>query len=322
MKGIFIILLIKKVNMKGYSVCTLFEKDYHLGLAVFVNSLFRYGFKGTVWAGYKGTLPPWANSGTLLPNGIFEMNVNKDIVIKFIGLNTDKHLTNYKPDFMIDIFEKYDPECGGLYYFDPDIVIKNRWSVFEDWIQWGVLMCEDVNSPVNKNHPLRKLWIDCFNKYNIQLISNKDSYINGGFIGIMRSDLFFLNHWKKIQDLMSEEIGGLKDWGLKDRTFLFSMTDQDALNIAIMNDTPVSILGREGMDIIPGGYMMSHAIGSFKPWRNKYLKNAINGIGPSMTDKLFWKDSDTLLKPYSNVHVLLKRMSIAMAVLITRFIKR
>ena len=32
------------------AICTLFEGDYHLGLAAFVNSLVRAGYAGTIWS--------------------------------------------------------------------------------------------------------------------------------------------------------------------------------------------------------------------------------------------------------------------------------
>jgi len=36
---------------------------------------------------------------------------------------------------------------------------------------------------------------------------------------------------------------------------------------ALRTDRPVSIVGREGMDFISGGYLLSHALGTSKPWR-------------------------------------------------------
>ena len=60
-------------QVESTGICTLFEGDYHLGLAAFLNSLMRAGYAGTVWAGYRGALPPWLgqlNAPTLMRTSI------------------------------------------------------------------------------------------------------------------------------------------------------------------------------------------------------------------------------------------------------------
>jgi hypothetical protein len=55
-------------------------------------------------------------------------------------------------------------------------------------------------------------------------------------------------------------------------------TDQDLLNIVAMTtDVPLTTLGPDGMDFVPGGYVMSHAVNSPKPWGRSYLKVALTG---------------------------------------------
>src|ERR1700692_3483093 len=128
-------------------VCTLFERHYHFGVAVFVNSLCKSGYNGTVYAGFRGPLPPWAEgSAKLLPNGHWELQVSPEVRIIFVPLKTSAHLTNYKPDFMLQVEALAAAESDALIYCDPDIVLNVAWGYIEVWISCGVAVCEDVNS--------------------------------------------------------------------------------------------------------------------------------------------------------------------------------
>ncbi len=43
-------------SCSGETICTHFDRDFHYGLAAMLNSLVQAGYKGTVWAGYRGAL--------------------------------------------------------------------------------------------------------------------------------------------------------------------------------------------------------------------------------------------------------------------------
>src|SRR5450631_3672108 len=89
------------------AICTLFENNYHYGVAALTNSLYISGYRGAIYAGYRGTLPPWclnAKENKLLnwPDSK-TLEVADGIQIHFLPLNTPYHLANYKPDFMLSL---------------------------------------------------------------------------------------------------------------------------------------------------------------------------------------------------------------------------
>jgi hypothetical protein len=304
------------------SICTLFEGHYHYGVGALVNSFYRHGYRGVIWAGCRGSLPPWA-SPLAHHSDYAEYQVGDGCVIRFIPVETTRHLTNYKPEFMLDLWRRFPAEIPALFYFDPDIVIKCDWSFFEEWIHHGVALCEDVNSPVNPTHPLRLRWQSFFGAQGVKLNSSHAFFVNGGFVGLSRENMAFLEEWLHLLEMVKPHAENLARLHLGERTLLFQIPDQDALNATVYSTrTPVSVLGREGMDFIPGGYTMSHAAGGAKPWKKQMLRSALGGVPPSAADKGFWQNVEAPIELYPKLEIARNRLNLRLAAAIGRFLRR
>lgn len=317
-------------------ICTLFEGDYHNGVAALTNSLYKQGFQGSVYIGYKGALPIWIRLLTEFEcknwKGGRAFIIEGGICLYFLPLDTDYHLTNYKPDFMLRLWEDIVPTATSFFYFDPDIIITAPWTYFENWVMGGVALCEDVNSPLTQNHPRRIAWRNYFGKREITLTYKSSIYANGGFIGVHIKNKDFLLTWKKIQEEMAPAIGGLNRSSLTGlplpKEFQgpfspFGKTDQDALNAAVETwNGEVSFVGQEAMGFKPGEPLMPHALGTPKPWKKKFLLTSMNGVPPSGADKAFWSHVSGPIKLYKTFDLVMKSISISMAAFIGRFYSR
>lgn len=310
--------------MNRSAICTLFEGNYHFGLGALVNSLARYGYTGNIYAGYRGDLPPWSSG---------EVHEVKDgPSIHFISLDTPHHLTNHKPDFMLRVLDGPGTAASALFYFDPDIILKSHWNFFEKWVSSGICGCEDVNSPLDPSHPRRMAWKNYFKPRGILLDSFISIYINGGFVGVSAEHRGFLELWKKIQETMADDIGGLSAANIGGGVmngnqnhpgYCFNKTDQDALNAALMAwPGPYSLMGKDAMDFVSGGYLMSHALGSPKPWATSYLRRAFLGITPSRADKEFWKHVEGPVPLFPESVRRSRQRSLSIAALLGRFYRR
>ena len=315
-----------------HALCTLFEGSYHLGLGVFLNSAHSSGWRGTMYAGYRGPLPPWAASAKPSALG-HRYEIDAECRIEFIKLTTNVHLTNYKPDFMLDLWAKACPDAETLFYFDPDIVIRCNWAFFEEWVGYGVTLVEDLNSPVAFNHPRRAGWKTYYKGFGLELNDVTEFYVNGGFVGTSRKDLGFLESWKRIQECMGKDLGGLDNANIgghrriaskqQSPTYMFNKTDQDALNVAVMaSGRPVSIMGAESMDFKLGGYVMSHAVGSGKPWNKNHFKQLLQGFRPSNTDKTFWQHACSPIPVFSGKQARVNRWIVSACSVAGRFYSR
>jgi hypothetical protein len=308
-------------NAEEAVVCTLFEGDYHFGVAALLNSLVRHGFQGRFVAGYRGALPPWVDQLKRL-NGDACYEASPGVRLEFLSLDVAVHFANYKPQFMLRLlYERRG--CRYLFYFDPDIVVGCAWSFYEQWVRNGVALCEDVNGHLPENHPLRHRWSELVSAYGWKSPRPLSRYYNGGFVGLPVSCRGFLELWREATSIA--EAGGLdlKAFGEGDRTHPYCKADQDTLNIAAMYDSsPLTTIGADGMGFIPGGGTMFHAIGALKPWRKAMVCWALRGIPPSRTDKEYLASVSSPIRPYSRIGLAARRLGCAAGASIGRFYRR
>lgn len=314
-------------------VCTLFEGDYHFGVAALINSLYKGGFRGAFYAGYRGALPPWAaeaqTNESINWSGAKSLNAAEGLDIHFLPLTTNYHLTNYKPDFMLELWAGPARAAESMFYFDPDIVVYAPWKLFDEWVHCGVSLCEDVNSPLPRYHPRRVAWRQYFGENGIPLQFKDSIYANGGFVGLRKTERSFLDSWKKIQEVMAPKIGGLEQSFLakgglppeaRGAHAPFGKTDQDALNACVEAwDGTVSFAGQDAMAFKHGTFLMPHALGSPKPWNLSYLLSALNGLPPSHAQKLYWTYAKGVIRFHSPSYIFLKNISVQTAAFIGRF---
>lgn len=301
-------------------VCTVFEKNYHFGVGGLANSLYACGFRGVLYAGYRGELPPWVEDLELVESGGQEYLVAEGFKICFALQDTDEMLANIKPEIIEQVWERFGETIENVFYIDCDIVIKAEWSHFVEWVDHGIALVEDMHSPVFRQHPLREQWRQYYAKFGIDYVAQDDIYVNGGFVGINRRYRPFVKLWGQLQDYMKLQIGKQDRIGIADRWNMFHYTDQDALNVAKDLTDKVSIMGKDAMDFGKYGYVMSHAAGILKPWHKTYLRDIIiTGARPSFADKLYWQHVDGPVRLYPSRFSSRKRSALKVAALIGRF---
>ena len=321
--------------MESMAVCTLFERDYHFGVAALVNSLHRNGFKGNIYAGYRGQLPDWCNSAsegqTELGQELKIMAVSGDIQLYLIKLDTDYHLTNYKPDFMISLLEGLCRDVDSLFYLDPDIILTAPSYFLREWAEAGVAVCEDVNSPVQEYNPKRIAWREIYKKYDISLKFKNAIYANGGCLGVSKKNFDFVYLWRKVQDCMGMEIGGLNrsSFAISDQLSErdagdfapFGKTDQDALNVALeAYNGPISYMTKEAMGLAPGMCILPHALGHSKPWKNQLFRDWLrHGFKPRRIDVEFWNNAGAPIRVFGEKRINIVKKEIKLLAFLSRF---
>ncbi|MDB5022123.1 MAG: hypothetical protein JWQ28_3250 [Pedobacter sp.] len=311
------------------AICTLFENHFHNGVAALINSLYKEGFRGDFYAGFKGTLPKWAEEAyendRLLWPGARTLAVAEHLNVHFLPAITDFHLAHYKPDFMLALLNGPAKNADALAYFDPDIINLCRWGFYEKWMACGVAMVHEiVSNDMPATHPSRMEWQKIINAINRTPKRDLHSYINSGFCGVSRRNVEFLYLWSEIvQVAILEYKMDPKIFLNFDRTSAFYSIDQDAFNIAAMCCVcPVSEMGPEAMDFVGAGWTMSHSTGWPKPWRKKFILSALAGIPPSRQDKRYWQNIDFPISLFDSLKKRHINMNIIIGTMIGRFYRR
>lgn len=297
-------------------IVTLYEGNYHFGVASLINSLVSSKYNGLIRVGYKGELPRWINQLKKVDD-IYE--ANNDIIISFVPLNPDMHFGYYKPYFLKDSLQEY-PTAENIYYFDPDIVVHAPWPFFTSWVNVGICLCLDNCFPyLHRNHPWRKEW-KILGGENSDAISNIDYYVNSGFIGLTRSNISLLDTWIKLTEIYRQR-GGNTHVFEKAEGSRAVKTDQDLLNavITISTDLNLSIIGTEGMGFTQPAYLMAHAVNNIKPWKKKFTKFLFtNGKSPSLLEGSYMKFANSPICAYDKFSFNLKQIDFKIAALLGR----
>lgn len=302
-------------------VCTLFEKDFHYGVAALCNSIVRSAFRGLIWAGYRGELPSWTTRLTKLPNGLYDLG---GPTLAFGNIPAGIHLTQFKPEFLRTLFHKGIAR-KYLWYFDPDITVRCSWSFFEQWVDCGVGLCQDVTTgTMPSRHPVRCAWVHLAKAAGWGgPLQEQERYYNAGFVGLGKNSQDFLTTWQSALDLAYSNGLGPETLNKRNREHAFNCADQDALNIAVMyTDRPISPIGPEGMGFTPGGFTMYHSVGYSKPWRKRFLSSAFSGIPPSNADKHYLESSAGPIHAYTPSRLRRLRLQAGIASAIGRFYRR
>ena len=318
--------------MLPHVVCTLCERNsFFKGAIVLLNSLIEAGFEGDFVIGHRKVS---ASSLRAFESDFAEFKVSHPrsemVNVQLVRVDTSRHLTNFKPFFLRQILQQSDDIPSGLWYIDPDIVVKAAWTDLLDWIQYGIAVCEDLNSPIYPRHPRRMQWHKVARRNEITEWRELRVYANAGFIGLKEDNYAFLDRWRRFITIMEniyDDVPGSENSALKvvdsrdGSNEPFFHMDQDCLNAALTcSSWDISFIGKEGMDFAYGGQWMSHATGSCKPWNKPFIKSALQGKGLRQVDRLYWDCADKPLQAHTPSEIRNAKRRIKVAAFVERFI--
>jgi hypothetical protein len=297
--------------------CTVYEGDYHLGVGALANSLHRQGYRGELWVGWRGQLPPWAK--TVDASG--RLSVAADFAIRFVEIEPGPPVAQLKPVLMRRIFDELVPDAVQVFFFDSDALVIARWPFFKAWAQDAVALVTDAWFPrVPTHHPWRKAWRSLAEARSRQ-VRGIECYHGSAFLGVPRVHRALVDAWCDLTALFQERDPqqGMRFKSGDRMTDPFHGTDQDTLAAALMaTDVPLCTSGPEAFGFTGFGCVILHPIGP-KPWRISHLRDALHGRRPDLYANAFWRHVDapiTVMPPWQRA---MRKLEWAIAHGINRF---
>ena len=302
--------------------CTLYSGHYHFGVGALANSLYRSGFRGGICVGYQSSLPPWASSARQMNDKVV-LEVEPDFTIEFLRWPSRGNLSLEKARFLLHVLDEVATDATGVLHFDADLVVRASWEFFERWLEQGVALCLDACYPlVPALHPWRGEWRELVASEG-KAYRDLEYYANSGFVGVPRQHREFARCWAALIDryvAQNAEMPNRVKFNARERAFT---GDQDMLNAAMMaTDVPLSIVGQDAMDFIPGGFLMSHALDEPKPWQRNFLASALLGRPPARAEKAYWQYTDFPIRLFTPLRTLLTKTALRTASAVGRFYAR
>lgn len=309
-------------------VVTLAEGSYFQGACVLFNSLVAHGFGGVFVAGCRKLDDVPAKQKLAIESFRRRPSEACPASWEWFPVETPWHFANYKPLFMQQVLDAYS-ECSSILYLDPDIVVCAPWHWIETATEYGPVMAADGNLWLPAMHPTRYQWSALIEQAGHHCQHSLDLYFNSGLLGIHRRDRAFLDLWIQFIEEFGASTnpldakGDIGDWMYGGRWHALFAPDQDAMNMAAMAwPKPLSTFGPDLMGFSGGWIGLPHAIGSAKPWRRRYLREALAGNPPRRADKEFWSHAAFPIFVYSNLMILVKKLSLGLASFVGRFYRR
>ncbi|HTQ09626.1 MAG TPA: hypothetical protein VMI31_06100 [Fimbriimonadaceae bacterium] len=278
------------------ALCTLYEGDYHYGVAALANSLHAAGFMGNLWVGTRGERPPW-----MLPGSKDLLELDGGMRLEFVDIDTLYHFSHYKPWWIRRVLEDLDSSAQTAAYIDPDIVVKAPWQFFEDWTSWGISLVGDFFEAIPHNHLFRHHWRRLCAERGWSLAREDDRYYNCGFVGVPRTVSGFLGVWADLLEALPSLGLPIDQLLPTDALHPFRFTDQDLLNACLECGTwPMATLPPSAMDLRGQvGDVMCHMTPGAKPWRTGYFLGPKRWRERSHAGRQYWSFVDGPIRPYA-----------------------